>query len=82
MRPAMIRRAKMQDGRRLRFTAMWLAAFMLAAAKQSAAQAKNQSMKRAFEEISARYLMLAEQMEWIDRQRSTLRDEENDRSLC
>src|SRR6266568_8986407 len=39
MRPAMIRRAKMQDGRRLRFTAMWLAAFMLAAAKQSAAQA-------------------------------------------
>src|SRR5882724_6089707 len=29
----------MQDGRRLRFTAMWLAAFMLAAAKQSPAQA-------------------------------------------
>ena len=27
-------------------------------------------------------LVLAEQMEWIDRQRSTLRYEENNRSLC
>jgi hypothetical protein len=41
-----------------------------AEAKQSAAQAKNQSMKRAFEEISARYLVLAEQMEWIDSQKA------------
>jgi hypothetical protein len=42
-----------------------------AEAKQSAAQAKNQSMKRAFEEISARYLMLAEQMEWIDSRKTS-----------
>ena len=48
-----------------------------AEAKQSAAQAKNQSMKRAFEEISARYLVLAEQMEWIDRQKSSLNDEDS-----
>ena len=42
-----------------------------AEAKQSAAQAKNQSMKRAFEEISARSLMLAEQMEWIDSRKTS-----------
>jgi hypothetical protein len=42
-----------------------------AEAKQSAAQAKNQSMKRAFEEISARYLVLAEQMEWMDSQKAS-----------
>jgi hypothetical protein len=42
-----------------------------AEAKQSAAQAKNQSMKRAFEEISARYLVLAEQMEWIDSRKAS-----------
>jgi hypothetical protein len=28
-------------------------------------------MKRAFEEISARYLMLAEQMEWIDSRKTS-----------
>src|SRR5437899_7344096 len=39
MRPAMIQRTTKRNRRRLRFTAMWLAAFMLAAAKQSAAQA-------------------------------------------
>jgi hypothetical protein len=42
-----------------------------AAAKQSAEQAKNQSMKRAFEEISARYLVLAEQMEWIESRKAS-----------
>jgi hypothetical protein len=42
-----------------------------AEAKQSAAQAKNQSMKRAFEEISARYLVLAEQMEWIESRKAS-----------
>jgi hypothetical protein len=41
-----------------------------AEAKQSAAQAKNQSMKRAVERNSARYLVLAEQMERIDSRKS------------
>jgi hypothetical protein len=36
----------------------------------------------AFEEVARGWLLLAEQMEWIDRQRSTLRDEEHDRSSC
>jgi len=39
-----------------------------AEAKQSAAQAKNPSMKRAFEEVAAGWLVLAEQMEWMDSQ--------------
>jgi hypothetical protein len=51
-------------------------------AKKRAAQAKDLSAKKAFEEVARGWLVLAEQMEWIDRQRSTLRDEENDRSLC
>ena len=44
------------------------------------ARAKNPWIKSAFEEAAAGWLVLAEQMEWMDRQRST--DEENDRSLC
>jgi hypothetical protein len=51
-------------------------------AKERAAQAHNLSVKRAFEEVARGWLILAEQMEWMDRQKSTLRDEENDRSLC
>jgi len=39
MRTVMIRRTTKRNGRGFRFTAMWLAVFMLAAAKQSAAQA-------------------------------------------
>src|SRR6266446_8804700 len=39
MRPAMIRRTTKRNRRGFRFTAMWLAVFMLAVAKQSAAQA-------------------------------------------
>jgi hypothetical protein len=35
---------------------------------------------QSFEEVARGWLVLAEQMEWMDRQRST--DEENDRSLC
>jgi hypothetical protein len=52
-------------------------------ANKRAAQAKNLSVKKAFQEVASGWLVLAEQMEWIDRQRSTLRDEEeeNDRSL-
>jgi len=49
-------------------------------AKKRAAQAKDLSVKKAFEEVARGWLVLAEQMEWMDRQRST--DEENDRSLC
>jgi hypothetical protein len=40
------------------------------------------SVRKAFEEVARGWRVLAEQMEWIDRQRSTLRDEENDRSSC
>jgi hypothetical protein len=40
-----------------------------AEAKQSAARAKNPSIKSAFEEVAAGWLVLAEQMEWIDRER-------------
>jgi hypothetical protein len=35
----------------------------------------------AFEEVANGWLLLAEQMEWIDRQRSPVRDEENNRSV-
>ncbi len=50
-------------------------------AKRRAVQAKDLSVKKAFEEVGKGWLVLAEQMEWIDRQRPTFRDEENDRSL-
>jgi hypothetical protein len=49
-------------------------------AKDRAAQAKNSSIKSAFEEVANGWLQLAEQVEWIDRQRS-LRDEENNGSV-
>jgi hypothetical protein len=52
-----------------------------AEAKQSAAKATNPSIKSAFLEVAASWLVLAEQMEWIDRQRSSLRAEENNRSV-
>jgi len=52
-----------------------------AEAKQSAAKARDPSVKRAFEEVAAGWLVLAEQMEWIDRQRSPVRHEENNRSV-
>lgn len=51
-------------------------------AKERVAQAHNLSVKRAFEEVARGWLVLAEQLEWMDRQNSSLRDEENDRSLC
>src|SRR5262245_4143034 len=51
-------------------------------AKKRSAQAKDLSVKRAFEEVARGSLVLAEQMEWIDRQKSTVHDEEDDRSLC
>jgi hypothetical protein len=42
-----------------------------AEAKQSAAKAKNPYMKRAFEEVAHGWLLLAEQMEWMDGQEET-----------
>jgi hypothetical protein len=37
-----------------------------AEAKQSAAKATNPSIKRAFEEVAAGWLVLAEQLEWME----------------
>jgi hypothetical protein len=51
-------------------------------ATKRAAQAKDLSVRKAFEEVARGWRVLAEQMEWIDRHRSTLPDEENDRSSC
>jgi hypothetical protein len=47
-----------------------------AEAKQRAANARNPSMKRAFEEAAAQWLRLAEQTDWIDGEKSHLRGEE------
>jgi hypothetical protein len=48
-----------------------------AEAKQSAAKARNPFIKRAFEEVAGGWRVLAEQMEWIDRQQSSLDDEDS-----
>jgi hypothetical protein len=45
-------------------------------AKQRAAQAKDPSVKRAFEEVAAGWRILAEQMEWIASHKSSLREED------
>jgi hypothetical protein len=37
-------------------------------AKQSAARAKNPSVKRAFEEVARAWLVLAEQIAWMESQ--------------
>jgi hypothetical protein len=42
-----------------------------AEAKQSAAKATNPSIKRAFEEVAAGWLVLAEQMERMDSQKAS-----------
>jgi hypothetical protein len=52
-----------------------------AEAKNRAAQTRDPSIKNAFEEVARGWLLLAEQMEWIDRHRSPERDEENNRSV-
>jgi len=49
--------------------------------EKSCTQTNNPHVKSAFKEVARGWLLLAEQMEWIDRQRPTFRDEENDRSL-
>jgi hypothetical protein len=41
-----------------------------AEAKQSEEKAKNPFIKRAFEEVAAGWRVIAEQMEWTDRQKS------------
>jgi hypothetical protein len=46
-----------------------------AEAKQSAAKATSPSIKRAFEEVAGGWLVLAERIEWIDQQRSSVRHE-------
>jgi hypothetical protein len=45
-------------------------------AKKRSAQANDLSVKGAFEEVARGWLVLAEQMEWIDRQKSTVQDGE------
>jgi hypothetical protein len=47
-----------------------------AEAKNRAAQTKSLSIKSAFEEVARGWLQLAEQMEWLDRQESSRRDED------
>jgi hypothetical protein len=47
-----------------------------AEAKNRAAQTSSPSIKTAFEEVTRGWLLLAEQMEWIERQRSLLREED------
>jgi hypothetical protein len=51
-----------------------------AEAKDRAVQATNPSIKSAFLEVANSWLLLAEQVEWIDRQRFP-GDEANNRSV-
>jgi len=48
-----------------------------AEAKQSAAQAKNPFLRRAFEDVARGWLVLAEQIEWIDSQKLPPHGSEN-----
>jgi hypothetical protein len=48
-----------------------------AEAKQNAAQAKNASMKWAFEDVAACWRRLAEQTEWIDSQKVSTPQQKN-----
>jgi hypothetical protein len=41
----------------------------VAEAKQSAARVSNPSIKRAFEEVARGWLVLAEQIDWMDNQK-------------
>jgi hypothetical protein len=47
-----------------------------AEAKNRAAQTSSPSIKSAFEEVARGWLLLAEQMEWIEGRRSSRRDED------
>jgi hypothetical protein len=45
--------------------------------KQSAAQAQNPATKRAFEEVARAWLLLAEQIAWMDSQKASTPKKEN-----
>jgi hypothetical protein len=45
-----------------------------AEAKRSAARAQHPSIRTAFEEVARKWLLLAEETEWIERQASQPRD--------
>jgi hypothetical protein len=47
-----------------------------AEAKNRAAQTNSPSLKSAFEEVARGWLLPAEQMEWLDRQGPSRRDED------
>ena len=49
-------------------------------AKQRAAQAKDLSAKRAFQEVAAAWLVLAERMEWIDSQKAPTPQREDNKA--
>jgi len=48
-----------------------------AEAKQSAARARIPSIKQAFEEVANGWVVLAEQTEWMDRQKEAISEEKN-----
>src|SRR5262249_61188506 len=48
-----------------------------AEAKQSAARARIPSIKQAFEEVANGWVVLAEQTEWMDRQKEAIPEEKN-----
>jgi len=50
-------------------------------AKHRAAQAKDPSIKSAFEHVAAAWVALAEQVERIDTEKFPLREEENNHSV-
>ena len=50
-------------------------------AKHRAAQVKDPSIKSAFEHVAVVWATLAEQVDRIDREKFSLRDEENNRSV-
>jgi hypothetical protein len=52
--------------------------YKAAEAKQGAARAQSPSIKQAFEEVASGWVVLAEQMEWMDRQRGPLQKKKND----
>jgi hypothetical protein len=47
-------------------------------AKQSAARAKNPSLRRAFEEVARGWLVLAEQIAWMDSQKMSAPQRKDD----
>ena len=49
-----------------------------AEAKKSAARTSNPSIKSAFEEVARGWLVLAEQIEWMDRQEEASRPKDTD----